>query len=160
MAAMKPFAGVHTPIVTPFTADDRLDEAALRSNVAKWMATPLTGLVVLGSNGETTSQIDVTWTTPDAAVASIQIEIREQGGTAWQTVADRFDHEAGIFTTTAMVGGLTHEVRARYKMWGGIGGPWSTVTVTSIENNRSSGVVGYLTDESVIFEADSSGNIL
>lgn len=49
---MKPFAGVHTPIVTPFTADDRLDEAALRSNVAKWMATPLTGLVVLGSNGE------------------------------------------------------------------------------------------------------------
>ena len=52
MCRMKPFAGVHTPIVTPFTADDRVDEAALKSNVAKWMATPLTGLVVLGSNGE------------------------------------------------------------------------------------------------------------
>jgi 4-hydroxy-2-oxoglutarate aldolase len=52
MAGMKPFAGVHTPIVTPFTADDRLDEAALKKNVARWMATPLTGLVVLGSNGE------------------------------------------------------------------------------------------------------------
>jgi 4-hydroxy-2-oxoglutarate aldolase len=48
----KPFAGIYTPIVTPFTADDRVDDAALRHNVAHWMRTPLTGLVVLGSNGE------------------------------------------------------------------------------------------------------------
>ena len=48
----KRFAGVFTPIVTPFTTDDVLDEKALRSNVARWMTTPLTGLVVLGSNGE------------------------------------------------------------------------------------------------------------
>jgi peptide/nickel transport system permease protein len=38
----KPFAGIFTPIVTPFTADDRVDEGALRGNVAHWMATPLT----------------------------------------------------------------------------------------------------------------------
>ena len=49
---MKSFSGVFTPIITPFRADDTLDEAGLRANVARWMTTPLTGLVVLGSNGE------------------------------------------------------------------------------------------------------------
>jgi 4-hydroxy-2-oxoglutarate aldolase len=49
---MKLFAGIYTPIATPFRADDTLDEHGLRSNVARWMTTPLTGLVVLGSNGE------------------------------------------------------------------------------------------------------------
>jgi 4-hydroxy-2-oxoglutarate aldolase len=48
---MKPFAGVFTPIVTPFR-DDELDETGLRRNVSLWMRTSLTGLVVLGSNGE------------------------------------------------------------------------------------------------------------
>jgi 4-hydroxy-2-oxoglutarate aldolase len=48
----KPFAGIFTPIATPFTADDAVDEGALRRNVGRWMTTPLTGLVVLGSNGE------------------------------------------------------------------------------------------------------------
>lgn len=49
---MKAFAGVFTPIVTPFDGGDRLDEAGLRRNVQRWMSTPLTGLVALGSNGE------------------------------------------------------------------------------------------------------------
>ena len=48
----KRFAGVFTPIATPFTSDDTLDETALASNIKRWMTTPLTGLVVLGSNGE------------------------------------------------------------------------------------------------------------
>jgi 4-hydroxy-2-oxoglutarate aldolase len=48
----KPFAGIFAPIVTPFTADDAVDEGALRRNIARWMKSPLTGLVVLGSNGE------------------------------------------------------------------------------------------------------------
>jgi 4-hydroxy-2-oxoglutarate aldolase len=56
---MKRFAGTFTPIATPFRADDTLDEAALRTNVAYWMKTPLTGLVVLGSNGEA-AQLDDT----------------------------------------------------------------------------------------------------
>ena len=46
---MKPFAGVYTPIVTPFRDDDTVDEAGLRGNVRRWMASTLTGLVVLGS---------------------------------------------------------------------------------------------------------------
>jgi 4-hydroxy-2-oxoglutarate aldolase len=49
---MTRFAGIHTPIPTPFRADDTVDEPALRRNVARWMATPLAGLVVLGSTGE------------------------------------------------------------------------------------------------------------
>ena len=49
---MKRFTGIFTPIVTPFTTDDTVDEGALRANVDRWMGTPLTGLVVLGSNGE------------------------------------------------------------------------------------------------------------
>jgi 4-hydroxy-2-oxoglutarate aldolase len=45
--------GVFTPITTPFRASDgAFDDEAMRANVARWMATPLTGLVVLGSNGE------------------------------------------------------------------------------------------------------------
>ena len=49
---MKPFTGIFTPIATPFRSDDTLDEGGLRSNVTRWMTTPLSGLVVLGSNGE------------------------------------------------------------------------------------------------------------
>ena len=48
----KRFTGVFTPIATPFTAADTVDEKGLASNVKRWMTTPLTGLVVLGSNGE------------------------------------------------------------------------------------------------------------
>jgi len=54
----KRFSGIFTPIATPFRGDDTLNEAALRSNVARWMTTSLTGLVVLGSNGEAPSLDD------------------------------------------------------------------------------------------------------
>ena len=54
---MKPFAGVYTPIVTPFRGDDTVDEAGLRTNVRRWMSSALTGIVVLGSNGEA-AQLD------------------------------------------------------------------------------------------------------
>jgi 4-hydroxy-2-oxoglutarate aldolase len=43
---------VFTPIATPFGDDGDVDEPGLRSNVAQWMNTSLSGLVVLGSNGE------------------------------------------------------------------------------------------------------------
>lgn len=46
------FAGIYTPIVTPFTPDGELNEPGLRSNVDHYLNTKLTGLVVLGSNGE------------------------------------------------------------------------------------------------------------
>jgi len=52
---MKPFAGIYTPIATPFRDDGTVDERALATNVSRWMTTPLTGLVVLGSNGEAAS---------------------------------------------------------------------------------------------------------
>ena len=46
------FAGIYTPIVTPFTASGDLDERGMLANVDRYLASPLTGLVVLGSNGE------------------------------------------------------------------------------------------------------------
>jgi 4-hydroxy-2-oxoglutarate aldolase len=46
------FAGIYTPIVTPFAASGDLDERGLAANVDHYLATRLTGLVVLGSNGE------------------------------------------------------------------------------------------------------------
>jgi 4-hydroxy-2-oxoglutarate aldolase len=55
---MKPFAGIYTPIATPFRDDGGVDERALAANVSRWMTTPLTGLVVLGSNGEAASLED------------------------------------------------------------------------------------------------------
>ncbi len=46
------FAGIYTPIVTPFTVGGDIDERGLVANVAHYLTTSLTGLVVLGSNGE------------------------------------------------------------------------------------------------------------
>jgi 4-hydroxy-2-oxoglutarate aldolase len=44
--------GVLAPVPTPFDEHDRVDEAKLRIAFARWVAGPLTGFVVLGSNGE------------------------------------------------------------------------------------------------------------
>ena len=49
---MHRFAGIYTPLATPFAADGSLDAGALARNVEKYLRSPLTGLVVLGSNGE------------------------------------------------------------------------------------------------------------
>ena len=49
---MHRFAGIYTPLATPFAADGSLDARALALNVEKYLRSPLTGLVVLGSNGE------------------------------------------------------------------------------------------------------------
>ena len=44
--------GVLPPVPTPFDGDGRVDPAAMASNVTRWMATRIRGVVVLGSNGE------------------------------------------------------------------------------------------------------------
>jgi len=44
--------GVYAPLPTPFADDDRLDPARLRGALEWWVASPLAGFVVLGSNGE------------------------------------------------------------------------------------------------------------
>jgi 4-hydroxy-2-oxoglutarate aldolase len=49
---MHAFAGIYTPLATLFAADGSLDTRALARNVEKYLRSPLTGLVVLGSNGE------------------------------------------------------------------------------------------------------------
>src|SRR4051794_36017519 len=45
-------AGVFSPIPTPFDDRDRVDTARLKAALAKWVKKPLSGFVVLGSNGE------------------------------------------------------------------------------------------------------------
>jgi 4-hydroxy-2-oxoglutarate aldolase len=44
--------GVFAPIPTPFDDDEQLDLKRLRRAIGHWLETPLTGLIVLGSNGE------------------------------------------------------------------------------------------------------------
>jgi 4-hydroxy-2-oxoglutarate aldolase len=46
------FSGVLVPVPTPFDDRDRVDTARLKRALARWMARPLAGVVVLGSNGE------------------------------------------------------------------------------------------------------------
>ncbi len=46
------FAGIYTPIVTPFVPSGEVDDRGLVGNVERYLASPLRGLVVLGSNGE------------------------------------------------------------------------------------------------------------
>jgi 4-hydroxy-2-oxoglutarate aldolase len=45
-------SGVFAPIPTPFDEDDRVDTRRLRVALERWVAGPLAGFVVLGSNGE------------------------------------------------------------------------------------------------------------
>jgi 4-hydroxy-2-oxoglutarate aldolase len=45
-------AGVFAPIPTPFDEQDRVDTNRLRAALERWVARPLTGFIVLGSNGE------------------------------------------------------------------------------------------------------------
>ncbi|MDQ1613314.1 MAG: 4-hydroxy-2-oxoglutarate aldolase [Pyrinomonadaceae bacterium] len=44
--------GILLPCTTPFTADDRVDTRALRSNIALWNETGIGGYIILGSTGE------------------------------------------------------------------------------------------------------------
>lgn len=44
--------GVLAPVPTPFDEQDRVDLVRLRAAFARWVASPLLGFVVLGSNGE------------------------------------------------------------------------------------------------------------
>ena len=46
------FSGLFHPLVTPFTPDGDVDPGALARNAGRLLGTSLTGLVVLGSNGE------------------------------------------------------------------------------------------------------------
>jgi 4-hydroxy-2-oxoglutarate aldolase len=68
---MKRFAGILTPIVTPFAAG-ALDQHGLTANVERWAGTSLSGLVVLGSNGEA-AQLDDD--EADAAVALVRASL-------------------------------------------------------------------------------------
>ena len=52
------FAGIYTPIVTPFSSSGEIDDRGMVANVDRYLASPLTGIVVLGSNGEAAQLAD------------------------------------------------------------------------------------------------------
>jgi 4-hydroxy-2-oxoglutarate aldolase len=52
-------AGVFAPVPTPFDDQDRVDTRRLSNALRKWAARPITGFVVLGSNGEAVLMDDV-----------------------------------------------------------------------------------------------------
>jgi 4-hydroxy-2-oxoglutarate aldolase len=52
MAKAISMAGIHPPIPTPFDPSGELDLKALARNMERWNRYPLSGYVVLGSNGE------------------------------------------------------------------------------------------------------------
>jgi 4-hydroxy-2-oxoglutarate aldolase len=54
MAKAVSMAGIFPPIPTPFDAQEELDLKSLAKNIAHWNTTPISGYVVLGSNGEMT----------------------------------------------------------------------------------------------------------
>lgn len=62
-------SGIYAPVVTPFTIAGDLDEAALRFNVERYVRSRLTGLVVLGSNGEAPQLTD---DEADRAIATVR----------------------------------------------------------------------------------------
>jgi 4-hydroxy-2-oxoglutarate aldolase len=45
-------SGVFAPLPTPFDDNDQVDPARFRVALQRWLATPLSGFVVLGTNGE------------------------------------------------------------------------------------------------------------
>lgn len=45
-------SGIYPPIPTPFDAEGAVAHDRLAENIARWCATPVAGLVVLGTNGE------------------------------------------------------------------------------------------------------------
>lgn len=47
--------GIFPPIPTIFTSSGEVDTQRMVSNLKRWMATPLSGVLALGSNGEATS---------------------------------------------------------------------------------------------------------
>lgn len=46
------FSGIYAPLPTPFDEQGTLDLGRLRAALPRWVASPLTGFVLLGTNGE------------------------------------------------------------------------------------------------------------
>jgi 4-hydroxy-2-oxoglutarate aldolase len=68
--------GVLIPVPTPFDERDRVDTGRLRRALEKWNARPLSGIVVLGSNGEAALMDD--FESDQAIVAAREIVPRDR----------------------------------------------------------------------------------
>jgi hypothetical protein len=149
---------------------DSNETLALPSNVDVQGYDPLETLDVEGlvtsttqvtnSTGGLESFIDVEWTIPPTTATSIQVQSKPATETVWSNETSDFDASAGVFRFRVPAGGVSTDVQARFRMHSGAFGPWATANVTAAAGGAANPITGALTDESVTFAADSSGNIL
>lgn len=117
-------AGIFAPITTPFVKDE-LSIEHLRNNVRKYRKTPLSGLLVLGSNGESKSL------TESEKLKVLETVIQEKGshqvvmaGTGYESTRQTIDfsrraQEIGadiisVLTPSYFKKGLTDEAMIKY----------------------------------------------
>jgi 4-hydroxy-2-oxoglutarate aldolase len=96
---VKRFAGILTPIVTPFSGGAP-DEGAMRANVRRWTRTSLSGLVVLGSNGEA-AQLD-----DDEADRAVAVVRDELPADKWLVAGTGRESTAATIAATARAASL------------------------------------------------------
>ena len=99
--------GCFPPIPTPFDADGRVDHDNLALNLEKWQKTPLTGFLVLGSNGEAVllnreEKLEI-WKTAGQAIDSEHLFIAGTGCNATGETLELTERAAHLGADAAMV---------------------------------------------------------
>jgi 4-hydroxy-2-oxoglutarate aldolase len=117
--------GVFAPLPTPFDENDHVDARRLRSALQQWLATPLNGFVVLGTNGEvgllTDDECDLVVETARAIVPAGRPLIAGAGRESTQATvralrrAASFGADAVLVRTPAFFKAeMTHDSLVRY----------------------------------------------
>jgi 4-hydroxy-2-oxoglutarate aldolase len=118
-------SGVFAPLPTPFDENDHVDPRRLRGALPQWLATPLGGFVVLGTNGEigllTDEECDLVVETARAVVPASRPLIAGAGRESTQATiravrrAALLGADAVLVRTPAFFKGeMTHENLVRY----------------------------------------------
>ncbi|MBW1779873.1 MAG: dihydrodipicolinate synthase family protein [Deltaproteobacteria bacterium] len=99
--------GCFPPIPTPFDARGRVDHDHLALNLEKWQKTPLSGSVVLGSNGEAallkSEEKLETWKTAGQAIGTGHLFIAGTGCDATGETAELTEAAARLGAHAAMI---------------------------------------------------------
>jgi len=117
--------GVFAPLPTPFDENDHVDGRRLRDALTQWLATPLTGFVVLGTNGEigllTDDECDVVVEAARAIVPTGRALVAGAGRESTQATIRAVRRAASLGADAVLVrtpsffkGEMTHDNLARY----------------------------------------------
>lgn len=101
------FTGIFPPLTTPFAADGSLSLEGLRSNVAKYNATRVSGYVATGSTGEavllTREETEQVWATVREAAAPGKMLIAGTGAESTAETIARTNRAADLGYQAALV---------------------------------------------------------